>query len=171
MKPEYRPRGCPEQQVRLALNAVDIREEARHQSGGDQQRQRNETLMHQEHIRFSARIPDDIPQVTKAQKSLVLCCVRATPLAAREDSHAATQEGRACKQNNVLVIMEYGIFRKQVYRRSGGQRDSILKVTDSIQRGIELRVVSINIAQFNMLLTAARNTPLEPVAMIGGVGP
>ena len=34
------------------------------------------------------------------------------------------------------LIMDYDIFRKQVYRRTGGQRDSILKVTDSIQREI-----------------------------------
>ena len=34
------------------------------------------------------------------------------------------------------LIMDYDIFRKQVYRCTGGQRDSILKVTDSIQREI-----------------------------------
>jgi hypothetical protein len=127
--------------------------------------------MHQENIRFSARTAGGIVQVTKAEESLALWSVRASLPSAREDSRAATQKGRARTQNKVLVIMDYGIFRKQVYRRTGGQRDSILKVTDSIQRGIELRVVSINIAQFNMLLTAARHTPLEPVAMIGGVGP
>jgi len=30
--------------------------------------------------------------------------------------------------------MDYRIFRKQVYRRTGGQRDSIPEVTDSVQR-------------------------------------
>jgi hypothetical protein len=39
-------------------------------------------------------------------------------------------------QNKVLVIMDYGIFRKQVYGRTGGQRDSSPKVTDSIQQTI-----------------------------------
>jgi hypothetical protein len=92
--------------------------------------------MHQEHIRFSARTADDIPQVTKAQESLVLRWVRTIPLLALEDSRAATQEGRACTQNKVLVIMDYGIFRKQAYRGTGSQRDSILEVTDSIQKGI-----------------------------------
>jgi hypothetical protein len=91
--------------------------------------------MHQEHIRFSARTADDIPQVTKAQESLVLCWVRTLLLLAPEDSRAATQEGRArSTQNKVLVIMDYGNFRKQAYRGTGSQRDSILEVTDSIQR-------------------------------------
>src|SRR6266481_3066883 len=136
MKREHGPRGCPQQQIRLAFNPVDVREEARHQSGSDQQRQRDKTLMHQEHIRFSARTADDIPQVTKAQESLVLRWVRPIPLPAREDSRAATQEGRACTQNKVLVIMDYGIFRKQAYRGTGSQRDSISEVTDSIQKGL-----------------------------------
>ena len=75
--------------------------------------------MHQEHIRFSARIADDIRQITKAQKSLVFRRTTATPPLAREDSRAATHEGRACTQNKVLVIMDDGIFRKQAYRRTG----------------------------------------------------
>ena len=33
--------------------------------------------------------------------------------------------------------MDYAIFRKQVYRRTGGQRDSLPVVTDSIQREID----------------------------------
>jgi hypothetical protein len=136
MEREHGPRRCPQQQIRLAFDPVDVREEARHQSGSDQQRQRDKTLMHQERIRFSARTADDIPQVTKAQESLVLCCVLTIPLLAREDSRAATHEGRACTQNKVLVIMDYGNFRKQAYRRTGSQRDSIAEVTDSIQRNI-----------------------------------
>src|SRR5216684_9181731 len=85
--------------------------------------------MHQERNRFSARISNGIPRVTKAQKSLVFRRVTATPLRAREDNRAATQEGRARTQNKVLVIMDYGIFRKQAYRRTGSQRDSICEVT------------------------------------------
>ena len=54
-----------------------------------------------------------------------------------EDSHAATQKSRAHTQNKVLVIMDDGIFQKQAYRRTGSQRDSIPKVTDSIPRGDE----------------------------------
>src|SRR6202140_705283 len=113
MEREHGPRRCPQQQIRLAFDPVDVREEARHQSGSDQQRQRDKTLMHQEHIRFSARTAVDIPQVTKAQESLVLCCVRTIPLRAREDSRAATQERGACTQSEVLVIMVYGILRKK----------------------------------------------------------
>ena len=39
MKSEDGPRGGPQQQISLALDAVDIREKARHQSSGDQQGQ------------------------------------------------------------------------------------------------------------------------------------
>jgi hypothetical protein len=92
--------------------------------------------MHQEHIRFSARTADDIPQATKAQESLVLGGVHTIPLLAREDSRAATHEERARTQDKVLVIMDYGIFRKQVYRGTGSQRDSTAEVTVSIQRGL-----------------------------------
>src|SRR5258708_13911877 len=53
-----------------------------------------------------------------------------------EDSHAATQKSRARTQNKVLVIMDYEIFQKQAYQRTGSQRDSISKETDSIQRGM-----------------------------------
>ena len=136
MKGEHRPRRGPEQQIRLALDAVDIREETRHQSGSDQQGQRDETLMHQENIRFSARTAGGIVQVTKAEESLALWSVRASLPSAREDSRAATQKGRARTQNKVLVIMDYEIFQKQAYQRTGSQRDSISKVTDSIQRGM-----------------------------------
>src|SRR5712691_3140793 len=113
--------------------------------------------MHQEHIRFSARTADDIPQVTKTQESLVLRCVRTIPILAREDNRAATQEGRACTQNKVLVIMDYGIFRKQAYRGTGSQRDSITEVTDSIQRGI---------SRFLILTHKPINTPIGPKEMV-----
>ncbi len=76
--------------------------------------------MHQEHIRFSARNAGSILQVTEAQNSLVLRCVPATTPPAREDSRAATQEGRARPQDKVLVIMDDGIFRKQAYQGTGG---------------------------------------------------
>src|SRR5260370_16688275 len=78
MKRENRPRRCPHQQIRLALDAVDIREEAGHQGGSDQQRQRYETLMHQENIRFSARIACGIVQVAKPEESLALSSVPPT---------------------------------------------------------------------------------------------
>jgi len=41
--------------------------------------------------------------------------------------------------------MDYAIFRKQVYRRTGGQRDSIVVVTDSVQRGYEFEIFSQNL--------------------------
>ena len=78
MKRENRPRRCPQLQIGLAFDAVDIREEAGHQSGSDQQSQRYKTLMHQENIRFSARIAHGIVQVTKAEQCLVLWSVPAT---------------------------------------------------------------------------------------------
>jgi len=86
---------------------VDIREEAGHQGGSDQQRQRYETLMHQENIRFSARIACGMVQVTKAEESLVHWSVPATLPPRTEDSHAATQKSRARTQNKVLG--DYGL--------------------------------------------------------------
>ena len=82
----------------------------------------------------------------KAQRSFVLCRAGAIQERAREDSRAATQEGRACTHNKVPVIMDYEIFGKQVYRRTGGQRDSIVVVTDSIQR--EIRNSGIFLASY-----------------------
>src|SRR5712664_1235449 len=78
MKRENRPRRCPQRQIRVWRDAGDIREEAGHQGGSDQQRQRYETLMHQENIRFSARIACGIVQVAKAEESLALWSVPAT---------------------------------------------------------------------------------------------
>jgi hypothetical protein len=49
------------------------------------------------------------------------------------DSRAATQGSRASTQNKVLVIMDYEIFRKQAYRGTGGQKDSMAGVTHSVQ--------------------------------------
>ncbi len=74
----------------------------------------------------------------RAQSPLALCCVAACPLRAPEENRAATLEGRASTQNKVL---DYGLwhFQEQVYRRTGGQRDSILEVTDSLQREILCR--------------------------------
>src|SRR5882762_5725846 len=135
MKREYRPAGSPQEQIGLALDAVDVRKKARHQRGGDQQRQRNETLMHQEHIRFSAVSRMILSKARKRERPLRFRA-RATLECAREDSRAATPEGRARTQNKVPVIMDYAIFRKQVYRRTGGQRDSIVVVTDSVQREV-----------------------------------
>ena len=86
---------------------MNIRKEARHQSGGDQQRQGNKTLMHQEYIRFFARtIADDATQGTKGIKPLVFCYVPVTLARAHEDSRAATQQGRARAQDKVL---DYGL--------------------------------------------------------------
>src|SRR5260370_12512276 len=132
MKPEDRPCCRREHKIRLALDAVDIREVARHQSGGDQKRQRDKTVMHQEHDRFSARIADSNDQVTKARESLVLSRVPTILLRPREHTPGATQEGSACAQNKAFVIMDEGIFRKQAYPRTGSQRDSIAEVIYSI---------------------------------------
>jgi hypothetical protein len=86
---------------------------------------------------------------------------------AREDSRAATQKLAPGTQNKGLVIMDYGIFRKQVYRRTGGQRDSSLSVTNSVQGG-SARAVPITQARANRsglaLLTLCgmlRANPLE----------
>src|SRR6266446_9065017 len=95
MKRENRPRRCPQQQIRLALDAVDIGEEAGHQGGSNQQRQRYETLMHQENIRFSARIADGIVQVAKAEKSLALWSVPATLPPARRTIMRRRRKSRA----------------------------------------------------------------------------
>jgi hypothetical protein len=115
---------------------VHIRKEASHQKSGDQQRQRNKTLMYQDHSRFSARIADGALPLAKTQTSLAFA-LRRTPtlaLSAPGDSRAATQEGRPCAQNKVLVIMDDEFFRKQVDRGTGGQRDSNPGVTDTIKR-------------------------------------
>lgn len=125
MQPEEHPRSCPEKQVRLALDAVDVREEPGHQSSGDQQRQRNKTLMYQGRNRFPARSTGGTPSVTKAHRSFVLRCVPAIPPPAQEDNRAATQGSSASTQNKVLVIMDYEIFRKQAYWGTGGQKDSM----------------------------------------------
>src|SRR6267143_2455362 len=84
--------------------------------------------MHQELIRFSMRIADGTPLATR-HKRPACSAVYQQPTPAREDNRAATLEGRACTQNKVLVIMDYGIFRKQAYRGTGSQRDSISEVT------------------------------------------
>ena len=47
MKSKNKPGRGPEQQIILALDAVDIREKARHKKRGDQQREGNEALMYQ----------------------------------------------------------------------------------------------------------------------------
>ena len=115
---------------------MNIRKEARHQSGGNQQRQGYETLMHQEYIRFSARIiADDVTQVPKAQKPSC-STVQPQPWHAHERTVVQRRSKVAPVHKTKYLIMDYDIFRKQVYRRTGGQRDSILKVTDSIQREI-----------------------------------
>ena len=69
VKRENRPRGGPQQQVSLALDVVDIREEASHQDCGDQQRQRNKAFRYQDRIRFPARIADGISLVTRHNTS------------------------------------------------------------------------------------------------------
>ena len=47
MKSKNKPGRGPEQQIILALDAVDIREKARHKKRGDKQREGNEALMYQ----------------------------------------------------------------------------------------------------------------------------
>jgi hypothetical protein len=89
--------------------------------------------MHQENIQFSACFADSISWSHEDKKVPRAPGVTLTPPPAREDNRAATQEGRALAQNKVLVIMDYGIFRKQAYHRTGSQRDSSVEVTDSIQ--------------------------------------
>lgn len=68
--------------------------------------------------------------------ALVLPCDGNSASCARRDSHATTRQGYAVTQNKVLVIMDYGILKKQAYSSTGGQRDSIPRVTDSEQEGI-----------------------------------
>jgi hypothetical protein len=93
--------------------------------------------MYQEHIRFSARKADGILQVTKEEESFgAVECTRNAPARTRGQSYGDA-EISARTQYKVPVIMDYAIFRKQVYRRTGGQRDSMRVVTDSIQREID----------------------------------
>jgi hypothetical protein len=95
--------------------------------------------MHQKNIRFSGYITDENSASHEDTTNFhALPCTRNAPLT-REDNRAATQKSRASTQNKVLVIMDYGIFRKQAYRGTGSQRDSRPEVTDSIQRRIEFR--------------------------------
>jgi hypothetical protein len=63
--------------------------------------------------------------------------------------------------------MDYEIFRKQVYRGTGGQRDSSLEVTDSIQREIEPGVVSVYLVEFNIVLPFYSNRNRRTSAQIG----
>src|SRR5882762_8961049 len=71
----------------------------------------------------------------KAQTSPVLRCVPTTYRPHGRTTVRRRYEGRACTQNKVLVIMDYGILRKQAYRGTGCQRDSISKVTNSKRKG------------------------------------
>ena len=57
-------------------------------------------------------------------------------------------ESRARTQNKVPVIMDYPIFRKQVYRGTGCQRDSIEGVMDSVQTRQAKFLISSN-EQYN----------------------
>jgi hypothetical protein len=43
-----------------------------------------------------------------------------------------------------------------VYRRTGGQRDSSLEVTNSVQRGVASQVIFLNGTQFNVPLPGSR---------------
>ncbi len=72
MKAKHGPRRGPQQQISLALDAVHIRKEAGHQNGGNQQGQRNKTLVDQDHNRFSARVADGALPLAKTQTSFVL---------------------------------------------------------------------------------------------------
>ena len=66
--------------------------------------------------------------------------------------------------------MDYGIFRKQVYRGTGSQRDSRPEITDSIQRRIAAQAVSVTKMPIHMLLFANSNhfrpAPLESAGNI-----
>jgi hypothetical protein len=53
---------------------------------------------------------------------------------ARKDSRAAMQQGYAVTQGKVYVIMNYEFLKMQAYRGTGGQRDSIPRVTDSVRK-------------------------------------
>src|SRR5256885_4056640 len=78
------------------------------------------TLMHQECIRFSAYIADDVPQVTKEQKAFTLCCEPATSVRARKDSRAATQQDRkSTRLNSSHLVISYAVFclKKKKYEQ------------------------------------------------------
>ena len=47
MQREQAPARRPQQQIRLAFYAVDVRKEPRHKRGGDQQRNRNKSVIRQ----------------------------------------------------------------------------------------------------------------------------
>ncbi len=89
--------------------------------------------MHQDHIQFSApksgrecasREDADSPRVAMGR--------RVPAIRAKGQSYGDA-ESCARTQNKVLVIMDYQIFRKQVYRGTGSQRDSMEGVMDSVQ--------------------------------------
>src|SRR6266851_8633277 len=73
----------------------------------------------------------------KAQYFFLVRNAPATSPPAPEDSRAATQGDPADTQNKVPAIMDYDFFQMQVYQRTGGQRDSMLPVTHSMQRRIQ----------------------------------
>jgi hypothetical protein len=133
MQTENEPARGPQKQIVLALNGVDVREKARHEERGDQQRQGNEALMHQSHIQFSAPqsgrawvSPED------AESPCFALCRRVPAFRAKGQPYG---DAKSCAkpQNKVLVIMDYGILKKQVYRGTGCQRDSMARVTETVE--------------------------------------
>ena len=71
VKAKNKPAGGPIEEIVLALDAVNVGEEAGHQDGGDQQRQRNETLIHQDGVRFPVNARDGNGLEREAQISLI----------------------------------------------------------------------------------------------------
>ena len=100
MKPKNKPGRGPEQQVILALDAIDVRKKARHQKRGNQQREGNEALMYQ--AQSILRPPTDGRALTiMAQKFLRVVSCRHAPVSHTQRQLCGDAESRAQTQNKV----------------------------------------------------------------------
>lgn len=71
MKAKNKPRRGPEEEIVLAFDAVDVREETGHKERGDQQRQGNKALKYQSPVN-SPSGKRTVARSTKAQSSFAL---------------------------------------------------------------------------------------------------
>ena len=111
-----RPAKGPQQQIRLALDGVDIREEARYQSGSREQRQHDEILVDQKFSRL--RTHTSLNLLSERNRSK--CVHHPNRCVAFGTNVCLQQSGFA--QNKVLAIMEYRIFQKQTDLDTGNQK-------------------------------------------------
>ena len=72
MKAKSEPSCGPVEQVRLALEAVDVGEKADYEKRSDEKRQRYEALMHPDQSQLSSKTTDAIVRNAKTQIAFVL---------------------------------------------------------------------------------------------------